>query len=344
MARGLAGVLLIVFALAAPASAADTIIGTGTTPWGESFTLSAKAEKSGGRTMHCLTYSAGDGDSSNCPLERPALNGVETHGTVDCEQRRGVVYGAIDARVARVVVRLVGGKTVEATRFEPVAAIDPQIAYWLAGFKGTTAVRSVTAIGADGSVLARDRKPNSDSCAEERDRGGRRYPVGVVSGADGKTWRVEAFRGWIDDEDDGLVRTLCFSLRPSPVIVEDPGLSDSAACGIELTPETKALAINADDLGCGADVNLILYGVARPKVARIVLRSRAGWTVAVPKLAPRRLHAGGRLWVAGIHVPGSGFVIDAQDRDGRTIAKERLKPFKVPGVPGCPVAGGFGEL
>lgn len=340
MARGLAGVLLIVLALAAPASGADTIIGTGISPWGDSYSLGVTTEKAGGKTMRCLHLQGAGSDASNCPIERPPLNAVATEGGIDCENKRGTLYGAIDAHVARVVVRLVGGTTVEATRFAPVASVDPEIAYWVASFKGT-AVRSVTTVAADGSVLARDRNVGSGTCAEDRQFRGRRYPVGTVN-SDGTTWKLTAYRGLERDDDDGLVRTLCFSVSPTP-----PGRglnSESVACGFELRPEAKALAINADDLGCQANVNLILYGIARPKVARIVFRSRAGVTVSVPKRMPRALHAGGRVWMAGIYVPASGFVIDAQDRNGHTIAKERLKPYKVPGGGDCAVSGGFGTL
>jgi uncharacterized glyoxalase superfamily protein PhnB len=342
MARGLAGVLLVALALAAPAAGADTIIGTGTSAWGEPFSLSVSTERAAGKTMRCLAYRGSDSEGSNCPLTRPTPDAVETEGSVNCQRKRGTLYGAIDARVARVVVRLVGGRVIEATRFEPVPAVDPQMAYWIASFKGTTAVRSVTTVAADGSVLARNRDPGTSSCAEERQFNGRRYPVGMVTDAAGHSWRLEAYRGLERDDEEGLVRTLCFSLTPA---APGRGLGgDSIICGLELTPDAKALAINADDLGCEANVNLILYGVARPKVARIVFRSRAGVTVAVPKRMPRALHAGGRLWMAAIHVPASGFVIDAQDRRGRTIAKERLKPHKIPGVTDCALSGGFGTL
>ena len=339
MARGLAGVLFVALALVAPASGADTTIATGTTAWGEPFSLSITHEKAGGRTMTCLSYRGEDNEGSKCPVERPALNVVDSDGSVDCEQKHGSLYGAIDARVARVVVRLVGGQTITATRFDPVAGGDPQTAYWVATFKGATGIRSITTVAADGSVLARDREVGSNTCAEDRTFQGRRYLVGQVN-ADGKTWRLEAYRGLERDNDQGLVRTLCFTLRPATTI----GGTESASCGITLTPDAKALAINAEDLGCQANVNLILYGIARAKVARIVFRSRAGVTVAVPKRMPRALHAGGRLWMAGIFVPASGFVIDAQDAHGRTIAKERLKPHKIPGVGGCAVSGGFGTL
>jgi hypothetical protein len=342
MARVLVGVLLVALALAVPAAGADTIIGTGTSAWGEPFSLSVSTEKALGKTMRCLAYRGSDSESSNCPLTRPALDAVETDGDVNCQRKRGTLFGALDPRVARVVVRLVGGRVVEATRFAPVPAVDPQIAYWTASFTGTTAVRSVTTIAADGSVIARKRDPITSSCAEERDFNGRRYPVGTVTDAAGHRWHLEAYRGLERDADQGLVRTLCFSLTPP---APGRGLGgDSIICGLELTSDAKALVFNADDLGCEAHVNLILYGVARPNVARIVFRSRAGVTVAVPKRMPRALHAGGRLWMAAIQVPASGFVIDAQDRRGRTIAKEQLKPHKIPGVTDCALSGGFGTL
>ena len=48
MARGLAGVLMVALALTASASAANTAIGTGTSAWGEPFSLSITQEKAGG--------------------------------------------------------------------------------------------------------------------------------------------------------------------------------------------------------------------------------------------------------------------------------------------------------
>jgi hypothetical protein len=268
---------------------------------------------------------------------------VDVGASVDCERKQVLLYGALDARVARVAVRLVGGKLIEASRFEPVAAVDPRMAYWAASFTGTTAVRSITTVAADGSVLARERSAPSSSCAEEREFTGRRYQVGLVTDGDGKTWRVDAYRGLVHDDDAGLVRTLCFGLKQ--VRTDEPLTNGgSSSCGIELSREAKALAISSDTLGCQAGVNQMLYGVARPKVARIVFRSRAGWTVAVPTAAPRGLKVRGRLWVVGIHVPKTGFVIDAQDRLGRTIAKRRIKPYKIPGIRGCPTSSGFGEL
>jgi hypothetical protein len=335
--------LLASLVLAGPASAAEPIVvGTGTTAWGRPFTLSVSTQKPAGRTMRCLDFAEGPSGGGGCPLTRPALDTVDTQASVDCRHKRVSLYGALDARVARVVVRLVGGRVLEATRFDPVAAVDPRMAFWAATFTGATAVRSVTTVAADGSVLARDRHALLSSCAEEREFSGRRYPVGFVN-TDGQTWRLDAFRGLIHDAGEGLVRTLCFSLERVP---SGGGLNigGSATCGVTLTPEAKALAINADDVGCEADVNLILYGVARARVARIVFRSRSGWTAAIPKAAPRRLHAGGKLWLAAIHMPASGVVIDAQDARGRTIAKERLKPDRIPGVTGCAVSGGFGTL
>src|SRR4051794_1743302 len=335
--------LLIFFVLAGAASAADsTTVGSGTTEWGEAFTLTVSTQKAAGRTLRCLGFEGAQGGGSGCPLTRPALNEVESQASLDCEHKRLVLYGALDARVARVLVRAIGGQTIEATRFDPVPAVDPQMAYWAASVKDATGVRSVTTVGADGSVLARDRDAVSSSCAEEREFTGRRYRVGLVTDGDGAAWRLDAYRGLIRD-DGRLVRTLCFDLTQAPADHSLNGAS-SGTCGTSLTSEAKALAINAEDVGCGTGVNEILYGIARPKVARIVFRGRSGTTIALPQSSPPRLHAGGRLWLVGIHMPRTGFVIDAQDRYGHTIAKERIKPYKIPGVPGCPTSGGFGTL
>jgi hypothetical protein len=42
--------------------------------------------------------------------------------------------------------------------------------------------------------------------------------------------------------------------------------------------------------------------------------------------------------------PASGVVVDAQDRLGRTIAKDRLKPLRIPGGPACPGGSLIGTI
>jgi hypothetical protein len=343
MARVLAGTLLAFFALAASAWAADTTVGSGTTAWGDVFTLRVTTEKkTPGGPVRCLAYEDASGGGAGCPLERPPADTIDTQTDVSCGSKRVAIYGALDARVARVVVRLVGGRTITGTRFDPVAAIDPQMAYWIVTFKGLTPVRSITAIAADGSVLARDRD-TPRPCEDEHEFHGRRYEVARFTDPDGTAWRLEGYRGLIRD-DGRLQRTLCFDLRQA--LTGDPFYVGgvSGACGVTIEPGAKALAVVGDGNGCGAGSNLILYGLARAKVARIVVRSKAGWKVAVPRSAPRGLRTVARVWAVAVRWPASGVVVDAQDRLGRTIAKDRLKPLRIPGGPACPGGSLIGTI
>ncbi|HEX6713330.1 MAG TPA: hypothetical protein VF066_08090 [Thermoleophilaceae bacterium] len=339
MGRGLAGVLVVFFAFVAPASAADTIVGSGKTAWGAEFVLSVSEEKGPTGPEHCLNYADADGADGGCPLERPPADQIDAETSISCERRHVTVYGALDARVARVIVRLVGGRAIEARIFEPQPAIDPQMAYWVASFKGLRPVRSITTVATDGSVLARDRNPTERPCEEDRNAHARRYPIAALAEPGGQAWQLSAYRGLIDDEEaDGhhLVRTLCFEVTQLP---RDPiNGASSSSCGVGISRKTRALSVEGDGVGCNPG-RLILYGLARSTVGRIVIRSRAGWAVAVPKAGPPRLHAPARLWSALVAWPPSGIVIDAQDRRGRTIAKQRIKPAVAPGVSAC--AGSF---
>src|SRR3954462_8469240 len=66
----------------------STTGGSGTTEWGEAFTLTVRTQTAAGRTLRCLGYEGAQGGGSGCPLMRPALNAVDSQASLDCGHKR----------------------------------------------------------------------------------------------------------------------------------------------------------------------------------------------------------------------------------------------------------------
>jgi hypothetical protein len=324
--RALASLSAAVFAaVLAPAASAATQVGSGTTAWGEPFTLNVTEQKTPSGTLRCLEFEGPTGGGSGCPLAKPRADEIDVGSSTDCVHKQVALYGALNPAVARVQVRLVGGRIVNATRFDPNPQVDPDIAYWIATYKGLTDARSITAIAADGTVLARDRDAAQGLCEEDHPFRGRRWTVGRAVGVDHAALRLDAYRSSVQ-RNGRRIPGLCLGLaRRLPGDAHSE--ATSSACGVRFERGTKALELFGAGDGCASGRMLYAYGLARRKVARIVIRSSAGETVAVPRRPPRWLHAAGRIWFATLRWPASGAVFDAQDANGKTIAKDRVKPL-----------------
>jgi hypothetical protein len=101
----------------------------------------------------------------------------------------------------------------------------------------------------------------------------------------------------------------------------------------------KAFALEVDSDGCKGDTTLLLHGLARPRVARMVLKSRLGWRLLPLVEPPAWLKLRSRFFAGAAKTGTASSVVVAQDRAGREIARFRVpgprKPIRVRGEDLC---------
>ncbi len=242
---------------AAPAHAA-TVVGSGETAWGEHFTMSVSERKFPDehgrlRTLDCLDLRDDSGGGSGCPLTAPKEHFFDVQSDYSCG-RRGTtaIYGALDPRVAAVQVRLGGGRILHAQRFDPDPAVDPDIAYWIATTRGLPIIRSITAVGADGAVLRRDRDVQGGRAACEPDHPfrGRRLLLGSGTLPNGHDWQMNAYRRTVT-EDQKRQKRLCIGLEIENSVISRfrPFDPTSESCGFRLDKRVRAMALGGSTDG-----------------------------------------------------------------------------------------------
>ena len=267
---------------------------------------------------------------------------IDASGGSTCVGKRHLIlYGALDHNVASVRLRLSGGRSLLATRFDPVPDVDPAVGYWVASTRSRPRVLSVTALTSDGSVLRRIVNPIGDEqegCGRQEFRG-RRFLIarGSLPPLLGN-WTLHAYRRDVRDSGQPTRKAvLCIASTGGNVV--GGGSSSGESCGERLSGQAKAFALQVDAEGCKSDTTLLVHGMARRRVARMVLKSRVGWTLLPLVKPPAWLRLRSRFFAGAVKVGNSSSVVVAQDRAGRDLARYRIpgprKPIRVRGQDLC---------
>ena len=336
MRRGICA-LVAAGALAAPSAADEptTVVGEGTTAWGAHYTLTASKQ----HDDRCLDFTLADGRGGVCTNEE--LETIDVQGAPTCTRTRNLaLFGWVTSDVASVRVRLSGGRSLRATRFDPVPSVESDVAYWVASTRGEPRVLSVTAVAADGRVLRRIINPLGDErelCGRRHVFRGRRFLV--ASGSlppQFRNWALYAYRRNVREEGERTHRDdLCTTFKGRNVI--DSGGDEQ--CGQHMYSAVKAFTLGVEIEGCRAGTTVVVHGLARARVARLVLKRHAGWTPVPLVEAPAWLRVRSRFFAAAAKTGAWASVLIAQDRAGREIARFKIpaprKPIRVDGHEVC---------